>query len=369
MTSLCSDVVVVGAGIIGAAIARRLAERDVRVAVVEANRPGGGTTLATFSWVNAVGKTPRPYFDLNMEGVAEHRRLIDEFGDDDWYHDGGNLEWSLDGANLEVKVAAHREWGYAVELIDVAAARSLEPDVAVDEAARVALYPDDGWVDPVMLVRRLLDHPGVELLAPVEVSGIVVDGGRVSGVKLDDGRRLSADAVIIATGPRAAELVRTVGLDLPMQDGPGLLALTEPAPVRVGRILHLPGLAVRPDGAGRLLIASDGLDKRIEPSGGEMSLIEALDELLRRAIVAIPRLAGVRIESSRIGQRALTADGMPAIGPVPGCDGAYLAVTHSGVTLAPLIGRLVADELAGGQRDPRLDDYLPDRFVAPTPAD
>lgn len=361
MTRRATDVVVVGAGIVGASIARRLAERSARVTVVEANRPAGGTTLSTFAWVNAVGKSPQAYFDLNVAGIAEYRSLVEELGDG-WRHAGGNLEWSRVAEDLQAKVAAHHAWGYGVEMIGADRARELEPDVAVPDAA-AAFYADDIWVDTASLVRRLLDHPGIDLRWPMDVTGLTIDAGRTTGVAVADGQRLSADVTVLAGGPRSAELAGWCGVELPMRDAPGLLVTTEPAPVRLGRILHLPGLAVRPDGGGRLLLANDGIDKQIEPSGGGLGVADAAAELVRRAVAFVPRLAGVGVESSRIGLRALTADGRPAVGPIPGCDGAYLAVMHSGITLGPYIGRLVAGEIATGSPDERLEDYRPGRLT------
>jgi glycine/D-amino acid oxidase-like deaminating enzyme len=356
-----TDVVVIGAGIVGASIARRLADQESSVMIAERHRPAGAISMATFAWVNAVGKEPQAYFDLNVAGMAEHARLADELGADGWYHRGGNLEWSGRTEELEAKVAKHRERGYDVRLIDQKEARELEPDVRIDERAAVAFYAQDVWIDPALLVARLLDHPGITLVTD-EVDELVAADGRAEGVRLSDGRSVAADSIVISTGADAAHLPATVGFELPMRHAPGLLAITEPAPARVGRVLHTPGLAVRPMGGGSLMLASDGLDKQIEPSGGSMAISDAAAELLARARDAIPAAAGTPIESCRVGLRALTGDGKPAIGPVPGCANAYLAVMHSGVTLAPLVGRLVARELTMGTADPVLEDYRPARF-------
>jgi glycine/D-amino acid oxidase-like deaminating enzyme len=358
------DLVVVGAGIIGAAVARRAAEHGARVTVVEANRPAGGTSLATFSWVNAVGKQPRAYFDLNVAGIAEHRRLVEELGDATWYHAGGNLEWSTSADALRERVERHAAWGYAVSLVDPSEARRLEPGIHLEDGAAAAFYPDDGWVDPVLLVGRLLDHEGVTVASGIPVAAIGMDAGRATGVKLASGTRIEADHVVVATGPSAPQLLDPLGFSLPMRHAPGLLAFTEPAATGVGRILHGPGVAIRPDGSGRLLLAADDLDKRLEPAGGSLSILDARAELLDRARRAVPALAGVPVEATRIGFRAVTADGFPAVGPVPGVEAAYVVVAHSGVTLAPLLGRLVAGEVLDGTPDVTLDEYRPDRFRA-----
>lgn len=362
--SITADVVVVGAGIVGASVARRTAEAGARVVVVERARPAGGTSLATFAWVNAVGKRPKDYFDLNVAGMEEHGRVAEELGDAAWRHGGGNLELASSVQELSAKAHAHRAWGYPVEMLDLASAAELEPDVAVPGAAAAAWYRSDSWVDPALLVRHLLDAPRVDLLAPAAAIRLELQHERIAGVVLHDGTRIAARTVAVCTGPDAGALIREVGFDLGLRDSPGLLATTEPAPVRVGRVIHVPGLAIRPDGAGRLLLASDELDPEMEPAGGALPVAAAAEDLMRRAVGAIPRLTGVAIESWRIGRRALTADGKPAVGPVPGCDGAYLAVMHSGITLGPLIGRLAAGELWTGSADRRLDPYRPDRFAA-----
>jgi glycine/D-amino acid oxidase-like deaminating enzyme len=359
-----ADVIVVGAGIIGAAIAHAAAERGASVDVVEAARPGGGTTLGTFAWVNAVGKQPRGYFDLNVAGMAEHRRLVEALGGGEWYHPGGNLEWSTSAADVHARVEHHAAWGYAAKVLDPATARELEPGAAIGDDAVAAFYPDDAWIDPVALVGRLLRHPRVAVTVGAAVQGVSMSASRATGVKLSDGREMAADHVVLATGPDAAALLAPLGYDVPMRHAPGLLVLTEPAPTGVARVLHAPRVAIRPDGAGRLMVAADDLDKRLEPAGGDLAVTDASEELLARARSAVPGLAHVRVEAVRLGRRALTGDGFPAVGPIPGVDGAYLAVTHSGVTLAPLIGRLAAAEILDATTAPQLADHRPQRFAA-----
>ncbi len=83
---------------------------------------------------------------------------------------------------------------------------------------------------------------------------------------------------------------------------------------------------------------------------------------MRRAALILPGIAGARPEAVRIGFRAYPADGYSAVGPIPGVSGYYVAVTHSGVTLAPFLGRAVAEELIGGRDLPQLAPFRPRRF-------
>src|SRR6516165_4068829 len=109
-----SDIVVVGAGLIGSAVAYYASALGARVTIVEAGRPGGGTSSTTFSWLNANNKLPREYFDLNVAGMREHVALRDQLGSAPWLHEGGNLEWAdvSGSAALLKKVERLRSWGY-----------------------------------------------------------------------------------------------------------------------------------------------------------------------------------------------------------------------------------------------------------------
>ena len=123
-------VVVVGAGVVGSALALRLAERGAKVTLVDAGAPGGGTSGTSFAWLNANKKTPRAYFELNLAGMRAHRELAAELGGD-WYRPQGNLEWGA--ADLEARVDRLRGWSYEAELVPAAHARALEPALRVPD--------------------------------------------------------------------------------------------------------------------------------------------------------------------------------------------------------------------------------------------
>jgi glycine/D-amino acid oxidase-like deaminating enzyme len=148
---------------------------------------------------------------------------------------------------------------------------------------------------------------------------------------------------------------------VPAEDGSpvlGLLGLTAPAPVTIHRVVSSPHLNVRPDGAGRLLLHAPDLD-------GMTRLDEARSsELVRRAGSLVPRAAGVRLDAARIAARALPADGRTIAGWAPGMSGLYVLVTHSGVTLAPLLAELARSEIADGRDEPLLRPFRPERFAS-----
>ena len=110
------------------------------------------------------------------------------------------------------------------------------------------------------------------------------------------------------------------------------------------------------------MVQADEVDDAVTASGASEPPADLADGLVRRAARWLPELGELAAETARIGVRAMPADGHSVVGPQGGVAGYYVAVTHSGVTLAPFLGRVVAEELLRGRSDPRLAPFRPDRF-------
>src|SRR5258705_3000436 len=154
-----ADVLVVGAGCVGANVAYRLAERGAAVTVLDAGAPGAGTSGASFAWTNSFGKTPRDYHDLNVASMEEHAGLIKELGGG-WLHQDGALAWE-DGpaglARLAQAVQRLTGWGYAVQRISPRQARELEPDLHIAPGVEHRAWtPLQGYVEAVPFIRAPL---------------------------------------------------------------------------------------------------------------------------------------------------------------------------------------------------------------------
>ncbi len=361
---------VIGAGIVGASIACRLAQQGARVRILDAAQPGSGTTSSSFAWVNANQKTPRDYFDLNHAGLEEHVRLPDELQPAIWFHAGGNLIWAettVDRDELEARVERLRGWGYAAEWWSAAQVNAeLEPAVAfpTPETA-VAFFPDEAWVDAPQLTGRLVAvarRHGAEVGVGTAVEAIETAGGRVAAIRLRGSARIPVDAVVSAAGPGAERIAALLGLPLPLAPTRGLLVrlAVEGDPVR--RVVHSPRVNARPDGRGHLIIHHDLLDRQLRDRHGIHPADPPCDALLRRAREVIPALEAAIVVTARIGVRPIPRDGRACVGAVSAVPGYYEAVTHSGVTLGPLIGRLLAREMLSGEVDPLLAPFRPDRF-------
>ncbi len=349
-------VVVVGAGVYGAAVTASLTRLGARVTVVDAGSPGGGASGATFSWLNSCGKQPRSYHDLSVAGMAAHRSLSAEAAHGDWYHGGGNLEWAVDEAGCEAlrrKVSGVLDYGYEARWLGRAQALRLEPDI---DAARlgdeVAYFPAEGWIEPVRLIAHLLSSAvagGAELVRDDAVVGLEMAGALVRAVRLASGRQISADAVVNCAGPQAAEIARLAGLDLPMRTSFGVLVCTSPVAVSVSRVVHAPGVHLRPDGGGRLLLHTHEVDSAVQVSRSGKAEVDrsAIDGLFAAGCALYPGLRAATVESVRVGQRPIPADGLPVLGRVIEPANFFFAVSHSGATLCLHAGDLVAREVRG----------------------
>lgn len=365
-----TDIVVIGGGIIGASVTYRLARAGARVTLLEAGSLAGGTSGASFAWLNANNKPPLAYHILNTGGMAEHRLLHNEFGSAPWLHLDGSIEWAADAAGHAVlleKVARLRGWGYQAELLTTAELRTLEPDlVPPPGVAEVAVFPAEGYADVPLLVgtlARAAESMGATIRMRCRVTEVVRSGGRVTGVVTESGERIAAEVVVSCVGRWSGEFARMAGLHLPMEPTVGLLVVTSAAPVRLRALLNSATVNIRPDGGGRLRVQATDYDPVTEPEIPTTPLPEIAHRVYERAVSVMPGLAGTAIEAALVGVRAIPGDGYPVVGPVPGMDGLYIVCTHSGVTMGPLLGRIAAREIIGGIVDPRLATFRPERLI------
>ena len=360
-----ADVLVIGAGCVGANVAYRLAERGAAVTVLDAGAPGGGTSGVSFAWTNSFNKTPRDYHDLNVAGMEEHAALAKELGGG-WLHQDGALAWEETPAGLaRLGQAVERlaGWGYPVERISPGHARGLEPDLRIaDTVPHVVWTAGEGYVEVVPLVAALLAEAarrGVRILPGRRVTGVIRSGARVQGASVEDGDRFDAGVVVDCAGAAMDEIARLAGVALPIGRVPGRLIYTAPVATTLRRPIHAPGCHFRPDGGGRIVLAGDEHDQvwveAVEPRPPARSLATVATHL--------PALAGARVEATRVGVRPMPRDERPMVGVIPGLDGFYVVASHSGVTLGPLWGRVATAEILDGAMDARLTPYRPARFL------
>lgn len=364
--------VVIGAGVVGASIATRLAQRGAAVTLVDHGIPGTGTSSTSFAWINANGKEPESYYELNLAGIAAHYDLE---SNEEWLRPGGHVEIAVEAPHvrhLRGRMERLVGRGYAAEEIDADRARDLLPDVLVpDQADTIAYFPQEGYCFPLLYLARMLEEgraAGVTLRDRTGVTSLDADGDGAK-VTLSDGSVLRADAVVSAVGRRTSELMALAGATVPMasftEPGDvtvGYLLRTAPLPVRLSRVLTTPWLNVRPDGGGRLLLQALDLDVTADPGAVPAADSALAQDYLERLRAVVRNAGAASIAEVVVGQRVMPADGFTVAGSVPQAPWLYAVATHSGVTLAPFLGAAIAGELFG-EEEPLLADFRPGRFA------
>lgn len=365
------DVVVIGAGMVGSAAAYRLSCAGRRVLLIDAKEPASGATGNSFSWLNAVSKEPEAYHRLNADGLAEYDGLTEELGADIGLHGGGSIGWggTEEGQDLiRNRVARLAARGYPAEWISREEALRLEPGLSIaPDVAGVAYHPGDRWVDAPRLVRAFVNRAvaeGADLWRGARVRRLRQDGGRVTAVETDRGD-VRADQALLCAGTGTPALLAPLGARIPVQSVPGLLAVTSPLAEQLGRVVYAPGVHLRPDVDGGLRIGADDIDALTSEITPAEPVPAFAQPLLERARAVFPAARDAAIVRVHIGVRPVPEDGHTVAGPVPGLANAWVIVTHSGITMGPLLGRLIAAEMGGGEMDARLQLFRPERFAVP----
>ena len=373
------DVVILGAGIVGAACALECANSGLRVAVVEPGVPSGGASAAGMGHLVVMDDSPAE-FALSAWSRELWLDLAPRLGEREAFVRCGTLwvaaddeEWAL----AQTRQQALASQGVACSMLDAQQVREAEPALRHDLRGGMVI-PDDGVVYAPAVAAWLLAQPVKgRMTCRLQTQVARVDR---AGVLLADGQTLATGAVLIASGLQAAELLP----GLPMQAKKGHLLITDRYPGTVRhQVLELGYIKsahnatgtsvafnVQPRPTGQLLIGSsrqfDSLDPAVEPA--------ILARMLRRAAEYLPELPSLNAIRAWTGFRPATTDGLPLIGPAAQFAGdachrsTWLATGHEGlgVTTALATGKLIAAQMLGVPDALRIDasPYLPARFSA-----
>jgi sarcosine oxidase subunit beta len=373
--STSADVVVLGAGIIGAAIARELTARGLAVTIVESGDAGGGTSGRCDGNVLVQTKLHRPELQLTRRSIEGFRRWVDELDRDIRFEQSGSMVFftnadQVRGGEQRVKLLA--ELGVSAEYLDEGEVRSREP--ALDGPLLGGLdCHEDASVYPPYVVYALLEDAvahGAKLLSRTRGIRVLSGNGKVSGVETDTGM-IHAPWVVNAMGVWSRDLEVDSGITLPIEPRQGVILVTEEAPglfnraVTEGAYMSLrssgspdpkaqPVFVAEPTFKGNILIGSSrrfvGHTTRAEPD-----LVLAIAQ---RAAHFASRLAEVKIIRSFAGLRPWTPDNYPIVGTVDQLEGYVLATGHEGegIAMAPVTADMVCQAIFGGQPDPSLDE-------------
>ncbi|GGO54384.1 MULTISPECIES: NAD(P)/FAD-dependent oxidoreductase [Streptomyces] len=381
LTRDSADVIVIGAGVVGAACAYYAARSGLRVTVLDRGPVAGGTTGAGEGNLLVSDKEPGPELDLALLSTRLWQDLAEELPPEIEYEAKGGLvvaSHEEGTAALRDFAAAQHKAGVTAEEIPADRLHDLEPHLAPGLAGGVH-YPQDAQVMPALAAAHLLRAAGarVRLRLGEEVTGLLTGGsGEIQGVRTNSGP-VHAPYVVNAAGTWGGEVARLAGVELPVLPRRGFVLVTEPLPRVVRRKVYAAdyvadvasgsaalqtSAVVEGTPAGPVLIGASrervGFDRTLS--------VEVLRRLAAQATALFPVLAGVRVMRTYPGFRPYLPDHLPAIGADPRVPGLLHACGHegAGIGLAPATGLIVAQALAG--REPPLDvgPFRPERFAS-----
>ena len=374
-----SDIIVIGAGIIGAATAFFATRAGLTVTIIERDLPASGTSSRCEGNILVSDKELGPELELTRLSLDLWHGELAEFGALwELERKGGIIVASKESslASLDRFSTSQRNFGIQSNRLDPAQLRDLEPNIT-DRALGAALYPEDSQVQPILAASHLLRlarEAGAELLVRTPVTAMLRDGERVIGVRTPRGD-VHADAIVNATGTWAGDLGRLAGVDVPVLPRRGYVLVTERLPTMVHHKVYAAeyvdngrrsdaGLRASPvvEGtpAGTILIGSSR-----ERVGFESAVsTDALRTIARNAVSLFPFLARTRILRHYHGFRPYCPDHLPVIGPDPRAPGLWHAAGHegAGIGLAAGTGKVLAQALSGQHTSVSLTPFRPERF-------
>ena len=375
------DVVIVGAGITGAACAYAATNAGLDVTVIDRSGVAAGTTGAGEGNILVSDKEPGPELDLALWSGQLWREWAESLGPVELELKGGLVVAAQPSSLTALKelAGAQSAAGVVAEDVSVGALADREPRLAPDLVGGV-FYPQDMQVQPMLAAARLLRaarDKGAQVLKNAEMSGLRA-GSRGLTVRTTRGD-ISTRYVVNAAGTWGGEVSRRMNAEVPVLPRRGFILVTEPLPPKIIRHKvytadYVANVASSDEGLETSTVIESTLSGTIligasrERVGFDRTLsIPALTTLARQACALFPFLADVKALRTYRGFRPYCPDHLPVIGPDPRADGVLHACGHegAGIGLAPATGTLIANMLTGalpGQVDPA--PFGPARFIA-----
>jgi glycine/D-amino acid oxidase-like deaminating enzyme len=369
------DVIVIGAGTVGAAIAYGLARKRLSVLVLDGEDGDYRAARANFGlvWLQGKGRDMPAYQLLTRQSIdlwpEFNAELSSVSAADLQYERNGGLAFCFGEDELENRRIAlqrlHNQLGGAeadwemlgrAELARLLPAIELGPDVSGASFGR-----RDGHANPLRLLAAL--HSGILRLGGAlrSHSAVKTIASHSAGFSVETAtERFSAPRVVIAAGLGSQALARQVDLEIPLRPQRGQILVTE----RLAPFLPLPASGLRQTREGTVMVGATQ-----EETGFDISTTsQAAAQLSRKAIRVVPALSDVRLVRQWAGLRVMTPDSYPIYAQSQAHPGAFVTLCHSGVTLAALHATIMADAIAAGALPASLDVFHQRRFDVPKAA-
>jgi sarcosine oxidase subunit beta len=384
MSTKTYDVIIIGGGFVGLAIAYQLARRGVEVLLLEAHSLGSGASGASAGRAQISESHRGVHFDLVLAGLARLATLEEELD--------CPFEWRRLGNLMLIEREGHWRWwgdqvaylverGVSAEMLDRSALHTAEPLLQTDKFLGAA-WCLEGHLNPLKfchaLARAARQH-GADLRQDTPVTGFERQGDRMTGVQTAE-ERFSADTVVVTAGAWTGEVLSWAGISLPVQFTHAEAIISEPLPPvlrnHVGLAdfyetihtqTHAVSVGLAQQKSGTLLITEA---VEMSPTIHRRNSDWGIPALARDLLALFPALANVRIVRAWAAPSPFLPDEQPTVGWAPGLKNLFVATCfHLTITTIPVLSELIAAMLLGENVQPSLAEFSPARFVAqPEPA-
>ena len=374
-----ADVVILGAGVMGASIAFHLGKRKAgKIVVIDKGHVGQGGSGRSSALIRMHYSYP-PEVQLALVSLHMFEHWRDVVGEEGDFRKTGfvRIVHPAETDRLKQNVEMQRAVGANVKLIDRVELKELEPDWTVDEVELAAYEPDSGYGDGAGVARDFLTRAralGVAYLSKTEAVEFLVEGGQVRGIKTDHGE-IATPIVIAATGPWTQPLFQRIGIDLPIETEYHQVAILRNAPDMKGGgcacIDSVSATYFRSDAHDKFLIGDFYGQRGADPDNfPQRASDDGLEEIIERASRRVPKLENAEVMRGVTGVYDMTPDSRPLLGEISGVGGLYVCAGFSGMgfKVSPAIGLVMSELLLDGcGKTVDISSFCPGRFAAGEP--
>jgi len=374
-----ADIVILGAGVMGASIAFHLAKRNAgKIVVIDKGHVGQGGSGRSSALIRMHYSYP-PEVQLALVSLQMFEHWPEVVGEDGDFRKTGFVRIVHPGEceRLKQNVEMQRKLGVNVKLIDRVELKELEPDWNVDEVELAAYEPDSGYGDGAGVANDFLTRArelGVVYRSKTEALKFLLEGGRVCGIDTDRGE-IASPIVVAAIGPWTRPLFQKIGIELPIETEYHQVAILKNAPDMKGGgcacIDSVSATYFRSDAHDKFLIGDFYGQRGADPDNfPQRASDDGLEEIIERASRRVPKLENAAVMRGVTGIYDMTPDSRPLLGEISEVAGLYVCAGFSGMgfKISPAIGLVMSELLLDGRgKTVDIRSFCPGRFAGGKP--